>query len=193
MVGTELALNAMDWNGKDTWLDAPRGLWKVNDYPAGWAKEHKNLTFVVVYNSGHMVPYNAPTSAYDLLTRLLTHQSFIDTETAQIRIPAEPGTQDKSKILYDTLVQELPESSSSSLNSQTNPNNNNNNNSNHPLRPTMDMKPMHRQTHIASVATPVVFALLAGIILGAIFARKGRFHNDKKANGYRSVPDADED
>ena len=53
MVGSELALNGMDWSGKNEWLDAPRGLWKVNDYPAGWAKEYKNLTFAVVYNSGH--------------------------------------------------------------------------------------------------------------------------------------------
>lgn len=54
MVGSELILNGMKWSGKDDWLDAPRGLWKTNDYPAGWAKEHKGLTFIVVYNSGHM-------------------------------------------------------------------------------------------------------------------------------------------
>ena len=57
MVGTELVLNALDWSGKDTWLDAPRGLWKTDGYPSGWAKEQGDLTFAVVYNSGHMVPY----------------------------------------------------------------------------------------------------------------------------------------
>lgn len=55
MVGTELCLNAMEWSGQNEWLDAPRGLWKVDNYPAGWVKEYKNLTFAVVYNSGHMV------------------------------------------------------------------------------------------------------------------------------------------
>lgn len=55
MVGTELVLNDMSWKGKDKWLDAPRGVWEVNEYPAGWAKEYKGLAFVVVYNSGHMV------------------------------------------------------------------------------------------------------------------------------------------
>jgi carboxypeptidase D len=55
MVGSELSLNAMEWSGKKEWLNAPRGLWKVNDYPGGWAKEYKSLTYVVVYNSGHMV------------------------------------------------------------------------------------------------------------------------------------------
>jgi carboxypeptidase C (cathepsin A) len=55
MVGTELLLNQMEWSGKEGWLDAPRGLWKVDEYPAGWAKEYNGLSFVVVYNSGHMV------------------------------------------------------------------------------------------------------------------------------------------
>ena len=55
MVGTERVLNGMEWSGHDDWLDAPRGLWKVNDYPAGWSKELDQLSFVVVYNSGHMV------------------------------------------------------------------------------------------------------------------------------------------
>jgi hypothetical protein len=55
MVGSELSLNAMEWSGKNEWLNAPRGLWKVDGYPGGWAKEYKGLTYVVVYNSGHMV------------------------------------------------------------------------------------------------------------------------------------------
>jgi len=85
MVGSELALNTMDWSGKEKWLDSKRGLWMVDDYPAGWAKEHGNLTFVVVYNSGHMVPYNQPVPAFDLLTRLLRHDKFVDKEASLIR------------------------------------------------------------------------------------------------------------
>jgi len=86
MVGTELLLNDMEWKGKDEWNDAPRGLWNVNGYPGGWAKELKGLSYVVVYNSGHMVPYNQPEPAYDLLKRLLTQQSFLDDEMPKIRV-----------------------------------------------------------------------------------------------------------
>jgi hypothetical protein len=64
MVGSELLLNRMEWSGKDDWLDAPRGVWKVDGAVAGWAKEHGNLKFVVVYNSGHMV-----SNRNDVLTR----------------------------------------------------------------------------------------------------------------------------
>lgn len=86
MVGSELALNEMSWSGAGQWLDAERGLWMVNDYPAGWAKEYNNLSFVVVYNSGHMVPYNRPVPAYDLLLRLLRHEKFVDKASPNIRI-----------------------------------------------------------------------------------------------------------
>lgn len=55
MVGSELVLNQMNWTGSDEWLDADRGLWMVDGQPAGWSKELKALTFLVVYNSGHMV------------------------------------------------------------------------------------------------------------------------------------------
>jgi len=86
MVGTEKVLNNMDWNGKKEWLDAPRGLWMTEDYESGWAKEYNGLFFVVVYNSGHMVPYNQPVPAFDLLTRFLRGESFIDNELPQLRV-----------------------------------------------------------------------------------------------------------
>jgi hypothetical protein len=92
MVGTELALNDMDWTGKDSWLEAKRGLWMVNNSEAGWSKEYENLSFVVVYNSGHMVPYNQPGPAFDLLTRFLVKTSFIDVELPQIRTKPDAQT-----------------------------------------------------------------------------------------------------
>jgi hypothetical protein len=89
MVGTELALNAMEWSGKKDWLDAKRGLWMTNNYESGWAKELGPLSFVVVYNSGHMVPYNQPKPGLDLVTRFITHTSFVDTELPTVRVTKE--------------------------------------------------------------------------------------------------------
>lgn len=56
VVGSELLLNAMEWKGKDEWLDADRGVWMVEDVKGGeggWAKEYLALKFVIIYNSGH--------------------------------------------------------------------------------------------------------------------------------------------
>jgi hypothetical protein len=70
----------MDWSGSDEWKAANRGLWIVNDQPAGYAKAFKNLNFVVVYNSGHLVPYNVPENALDLITRFLNNATFYDKD-----------------------------------------------------------------------------------------------------------------
>jgi hypothetical protein len=88
MVGSELLLNQMEWSGSAEWKDAPRGLWMVNGTQAGWAKEYGHLSYVVVYNSGHMVPYNQPKPAFDMVTRLLTGASFLDIESPLIRAEA---------------------------------------------------------------------------------------------------------
>eukprot|EP00529_Nitzschia_sp_RCC80_P005731 CAMPEP_0113494036 /NCGR_PEP_ID=MMETSP0014_2-20120614/28902_1 /TAXON_ID=2857 /ORGANISM="Nitzschia sp." /LENGTH=1012 /DNA_ID=CAMNT_0000387921 /DNA_START=167 /DNA_END=3207 /DNA_ORIENTATION=- /assembly_acc=CAM_ASM_000159 len=90
--GSEEALRKMDWSGTreippgaasatpqyNAWTAAPRGLWMYNDYPAGYVKSHKNLSLVTVYNAGHMVPYNQPGPALDMLTRFLNGESYHD-------------------------------------------------------------------------------------------------------------------
>ena len=162
MVGSELALNGMEWSGQEGWLNAPRGLWKVEDYPAGWTKTYKNLTFAVVYNSGHMVPYNQPTVAYDLLMRLLTHKSFLDTETAQIRIPEDDTARpsfDQHGYPQDTHVSGSKHSVAASM----------------------------RHSHTGLIM-PVGLALLAGFALGALFFRK---RSKSQGGGYHQVPDVD--
>jgi hypothetical protein len=78
--GSEMALNSMEWSGSKEWTKASRGLWVVENQSAGYSKEHMGLEFVVVYNSGHLVPYNQPLNALDLVTRFLQKKSFADHE-----------------------------------------------------------------------------------------------------------------
>jgi carboxypeptidase C (cathepsin A) len=78
--GTELVLDQItEWSGHDAWKTATRGLWLFQQTEmAGWAKQLQHLTFLVVYNSGHMVPYNLPPQALDLVQRFVTNSSFVD-------------------------------------------------------------------------------------------------------------------
>ena len=79
--GNEVLLDEMDWSGAADWKDphvTRRGLWVVQDKPAGYSKTLHNLNFVVVYNSGHLAPYNQPAVALDLVTRYLNGTSFAD-------------------------------------------------------------------------------------------------------------------
>jgi Serine carboxypeptidase len=78
--GSEMLLNSMNWSGAKSWRTTPRGLWIANDQVAGYAKSHNGLGFVIVYNSGHMVPTNQPAAGLDLITRFMNNQSFLDYE-----------------------------------------------------------------------------------------------------------------
>ena len=167
MVGTELCLNGMEWSGADGWMDAPRGLWKVNDYPAGWVKEYKTLTFATVYNSGHMVPYNVPESGFDLLTRLLTGTSMLDEKAPKIRIkPVKKDDPDQVTSYTAAMSKDiLPvETVMSSITSSSNP------------RVYQDQ---HYDGHILLVA---LVACVVGFILGAWYANRPR-----SRGGYQSI------
>ena len=54
-LGTEKALQNLEWNGKDGWIKAEIGIWTVDNHPEGYVKAFKNLQFLVVLQSGHMV------------------------------------------------------------------------------------------------------------------------------------------
>ena len=82
--GSELSLNTMRWSGSKGWADTKsftRGLYiNAPKSVGGFIKEYQNLNLLAVYNSGHMVPYNRPDLALDLLTRFIGNISFIDVE-----------------------------------------------------------------------------------------------------------------
>jgi hypothetical protein len=79
--GTEVLLDTMEWGGAEAWADTTesrRSLWMVDGEVAGYSKQHAGLEFVVVYNSGHLVPLNQPKHALDLVTRFIQGSSFSD-------------------------------------------------------------------------------------------------------------------
>jgi len=87
--GSEMVLNKMDWHRKDEWLTADRGLWMVNDDVAGFSKTLDGLHFVIVYNSGHLLPNSNPQQALDLITRFTTNQSFLDVPLPRFDLTKE--------------------------------------------------------------------------------------------------------
>ena len=96
-LGTEEMIHNMEWNsGKGfelspgTW--APRRDWTFEGEPAGIYQEARNLTYILFYNSSHMVPFDHPRRTRDMLDR------FIGVDIASIggtpsdsRIDGEKG------------------------------------------------------------------------------------------------------
>ena len=86
--GSEMLLNDMSWSGSKEWKTAKRGVWLVDDEPAGYARATKNLEFVVVYNSGHLMPMNQPKTALDLVSRMVNGIKFGDEELPAFKAPS---------------------------------------------------------------------------------------------------------
>lgn len=117
--GTEDALQNMDWTGTrepvegfkgashahNAWTHAPRSLWIYNEsYPAGYIKTYKNLQLLTVYNAGHMVPYNQPGPALDMLERFLRQESFHDRPLADFVSKAHSTSGEKVQNLLETSI-----------------------------------------------------------------------------------------
>ncbi|KAK4680096.1 Cell death protease [Podospora pseudoanserina] len=75
-LGTEALISNLQWNGgkgfeitPGTW--APRRDWTFEGEAAGFWQEARNLTYVVFYNSSHMVPFDYPRRTRDMLDRFM--------------------------------------------------------------------------------------------------------------------------
>lgn len=66
----------MDWSGKDAFNKAPVNTWKVGTGAAGKSRSAQGLTFLQVFEAGHMVPMDQPMNALDMLHRFLNNLPF---------------------------------------------------------------------------------------------------------------------
>lgn len=71
-VGQTMWLNALEWSGQENYLEADTRSWTVDGVPAGEVKNADGLTFLRVYDAGHMVPYDQPEHALDMVNRWIS-------------------------------------------------------------------------------------------------------------------------
>ncbi|KZF25704.1 pheromone-processing carboxypeptidase kex1 [Xylona heveae TC161] len=96
-LGTEELIHNMEWNGgkgfelsPGTW--APRRHWTFEGEPAGIYQEARNLTYVLFYNSSHMVPFDYARRSRDMLDRFMgVDIASIGGVPADSRIDGEKG------------------------------------------------------------------------------------------------------
>jgi carboxypeptidase D len=75
-IGTEKLISNMKWQGGQGFQlpnggTAPRRKWIVDGEPAGYYQEARNLTYVLFYNSSHMVPFDHSARSRDMLHRFI--------------------------------------------------------------------------------------------------------------------------
>lgn len=96
-LGTEAMIGNMAWNGgkgfelsPGNW--APRREWTFEGEDAGFWQEARNLTYVLFYNSSHMVPFDYPRRTRDMLDRFMgVDISSIGGKPTDSRLDGEPG------------------------------------------------------------------------------------------------------
>ena len=65
------------WKDRNEFINQERTKWRTGGGQlAGYAKHVGNFTQVLIRNAGHMVPYDQPKAAFDMITRFTSGKKF---------------------------------------------------------------------------------------------------------------------
>ncbi|XP_071518889.1 probable serine carboxypeptidase CPVL, partial [Panulirus ornatus] len=73
---TENFLNSLNWKYAAQYQQSPRYIWQVDHQVAGYVREVPGFVQVMIRNAGHMVPYDQPKWAFDMISRFTAEKSF---------------------------------------------------------------------------------------------------------------------
>lgn len=73
-VGNKRWVENMQWAGRKRFAAAKSVPFKVGGVEAGWRRSYGGLTFLKVYNAGHMVPMDQPKASLQMLSRWMEAQ-----------------------------------------------------------------------------------------------------------------------
>lgn len=98
-VGNERALMRLEWPGQKDFINSPRGVWlpRGSEKPGGYSKSDGQLTYLIVLDSGHMVPMDVPSNALEMISRFLENESFQD-RSQPISMTASPLSAEVVKV-----------------------------------------------------------------------------------------------
>ncbi|KAJ1949734.1 hypothetical protein FBU59_001011 [Linderina macrospora] len=74
--GNKAWSEALEWSGKGGFQAEKDADWVVDGKAAGEARSYKNFSFLRVFGAGHMVPYDQPENALDMINRWIANKPF---------------------------------------------------------------------------------------------------------------------
>jgi Serine carboxypeptidase len=201
--GSEILLDNMIWDGSTGWKNNEqyqRGLWlpHTNDNTSigGYMKQYNNLQFLIVLQSGHLVPYNRPQVALELITRFLGNVSFIDKELPKYTIPIHSQKSKSSTTTVDNEEDngnQQQRTDDTFIGSLTNINPDRSNQSTPRNDPSIDLPPSSQQKKHSFIHQHTTIAMIViGITsfgLGFLVANKQQQLFSKRRDGYNYVAD----
>ena len=75
-IGTEQMVRQLPWSGQAEFAASKRHVWHVDDEVAGYERHAGALTQVMVRNAGHILPFDQPKWAYDMISRFTSEKRF---------------------------------------------------------------------------------------------------------------------
>ena len=69
-------VSSLEWKRAGEFAGAARRPWRVGEEIAGYVQEGGNLQLVMVRGAGHMVPYDRPKWAFDMISRFTGGKPF---------------------------------------------------------------------------------------------------------------------
>ncbi|KII94629.1 hypothetical protein PLICRDRAFT_127694 [Plicaturopsis crispa FD-325 SS-3] len=106
-VGIEALVQDLTWNGEKGLGKVQTQSWNVNNTPAGTWVSSRNLTYVKMFNASHMVPYDVPHVAHDMILRFMG-ANFSAIADGSARIPSSVGESTKPIFVEDTHTDDTP-------------------------------------------------------------------------------------
>ncbi|GAA5870014.1 hypothetical protein JCM3774_004337 [Rhodotorula dairenensis] len=91
-VGIERMIENLNWNGATGWEDAPAEDWVVDGRTAGTWTTARNMTYVKIFEASHMVPYDQPLAAHDMLLRFVG-ASLLSAAGPAAQVPSRIGNE----------------------------------------------------------------------------------------------------
>jgi cathepsin A (carboxypeptidase C) len=65
----------MNWSGKKEYAESKENIWLLSGKRVGRFQSHGNLTRLVLYDAGHMVPFDVPEVSFKMLDQWInSHQ-----------------------------------------------------------------------------------------------------------------------
>lgn len=75
-IGNRAWVDVLPWSGSEEWAAAKETTWSVDGEAAGSVTTVGPLTFLRVFDAGHMVPMDQPKRALDMITRFSRRKPF---------------------------------------------------------------------------------------------------------------------
>lgn len=71
-------INSIPWDGANALFGVERIIWrnKKTHEPAGYVRQVQNFTEILVRNAGHLLIYDQPENAYDMIDRFINDKPF---------------------------------------------------------------------------------------------------------------------